>query len=248
MPDSADSPLLALSGVLLVDKPRDWTSFDVCKKLRGLSHIKKVGHGGTLDPLATGLLPVFFGKSTKLAQISTDAHKEYIAGIKLGLTSDTQDITGTLTATENPRTVTPDEFRAALAGFTGSQLQLPPMHSAVRINGQRLYKIARRGGEVDRPAREVTVFEAEVLEDFTPENGDERADFYVRYAVSKGTYIRTLVHDLGQTLGVGAVMQSLIRTKVGDYTLEQAHSLAEIISYGDTHGGISDLFFSLNND
>ncbi|MDR1820995.1 MAG: tRNA pseudouridine(55) synthase TruB [Oscillospiraceae bacterium] len=246
MPDSTDAPLLALSGVLLVDKPRDWTSFDVCKKLRGLSHIKKVGHGGTLDPLATGLLPVFFGAATKLAQISTDAQKEYIAGVKLGLTSDTQDITGTLTRTENPRAVSIDEFKDALAAFSGSQLQLPPMHSAVKINGQRLYKIARRGGEVERTAREITVFATEVLEDFSPEDGGERADFYVRYAVSKGTYIRTLVHDLGQALGVGAVMQSLVRTRVGAYTLTNAHRLPDIIHYGDIHGGISGLFFSSN--
>ena len=151
-------------GILIIDKPADWTSMDVCAKLRGIFHEKRVGHGGTLDPMATGVLPVFIGRATRAVQFAEKGDKEYIADLQLGLTSDTQDSTGTILS-RAPVTVSRAEVEAALPAFTGDILQTPPMYSAVKIQGKKLYQLARKGKEVERPARPVTIRTLEVLEE-----------------------------------------------------------------------------------
>jgi len=210
------------AGILIIDKPADWTSFDVVAKLRGALGVRKIGHGGTLDPMATGVLPVFVGREyTKRVSLGDFAEKEYVAGLRLGVTTDTQDTTGTVLR-EIPTSVTREELTLALQSFRGEQSQIPPMYSAVKIGGKRLYEIARRGGEVEREPRKITVFDAEILE-------GADADWLVRFVVSKGTYIRTLCADLGEKLGFGGVMSSLRRTRVGDYRVEDAIKISEAV-------------------
>ncbi len=210
------------NGVLIVDKPQDFTSFDVVAKLRGILHERRIGHGGTLDPMATGVLPVFVGGATKAADMAAAQSKEYIAAFALGWASDTQDSTGTETARSEVR-VTAQQLREAVDNMHGEQEQVPPMYSAVKVNGQRLYDLARKGVEVERKARPITVHEAELLA-FDEQEQQGR----IRFLCSKGTYVRTLVHDLGVTLGTYAVMTGLQRTKSGCYTLAQSYSLEQI--------------------
>jgi len=211
------------NGILIVDKPAGWTSQDVAAKLRGVFHERRVGHGGTLDPMATGVLPVFVGRATRAAEFCESAEKEYVAGLRLGLTTDTQDTTGR-TLCERPVAVTQDELLAILPRFTGEILQLPPMYSAIKINGQKLYELARRGREAERPARPVTIFALELL-------SGGGADYSLRVRCSKGTYVRTLCHDLGEALGCGGCMSSLRRTAAGRFSLEQAHTMDEILAF-----------------
>lgn len=211
-----------LTGILLMDKPQGFTSHDVVAKLRGILHTRKIGHGGTLDPLATGVLPVFVGGATRAADFAAAQDKEYVAGFTLGYCTDTQDVIGETLQTSGRRAAR-EEVERALAQFRGPQQQVPPMYSAVKVNGQKLYDLARKGREVERPARDIIVHEA-VLLDF-----DEAAQKgTLRLTVSKGTYVRTIINDLGEALGTLAVMHSLVRTRSGAYALDQCRSFDEV--------------------
>ena len=207
-------------GIIIIDKPAGWTSMDVCAKLRGILREKRVGHAGTLDPMATGVLPVFAGRATKAVQFAENGQKEYRAVLKLGMVTDTQDTTGTVLETR-PVTVGADEVRAALPRFTGALSQLPPMYSALKVNGQKLYDLARQGKTVERRPRTITVYELELLEQSAPD------EFSLRVVCSKGTYIRTLCHDLGQALGCGGCMAALRRTMAAGFRIEEAVTLGE---------------------
>ncbi len=211
------------NGIIIIDKPAGWTSQDVAAKLRGVFHEKRIGHGGTLDPMATGVLPIFVGRATRGVEFFESAEKEYIAGIRLGTVTNTQDTTGEVLE-ENPVSVTREDVEAALKTFMGQIEQLPPMYSAIKVNGQKLYALARRGVEVERTPRRITIFELELLE------GAGR-DYTFRVRCSKGTYVRTLCHDIGKMLGCGACMSSLRRTKAGMFTLQQAITLPQLLAF-----------------
>lgn len=211
-----------LHGILIVDKPAGFTSHDVVAKLRGICHTRRIGHGGTLDPMATGVLPVFIGGATKAADYAAAQDKSYLAGFTLGYATDTQDTTGTITELSGRYAAAP-AVAAALRHFEGRQTQLPPMYSAVQVNGQRLYDLARKGIEVERPKREIVISHIQ-LQDF--DEDAQTGHFLV--TCSKGTYVRTLVHDLGVKLGTLAAMHSLVRTRAGNYALEEALSLETI--------------------
>ena len=213
-------------GILIIDKPTGWTSMDVCAKLRGILREKRIGHAGTLDPMATGVLPVFVGRATKAVQFAENGRKEYRAVLKLGTVTDTQDTTGTVLET-HPVTVGADEVRAALEHFTGELLQLPPMYSALKVNGQKLYDLARQGKTVERKPRAITVYELELLEQSAPD------EFALRVVCSKGTYIRTLCHDLGQALGCGGCMAALRRTEASGFGIGEAVTLEDAAREGE---------------
>ena len=225
------------NGIIIIDKPADWTSMDVCAKLRGILREKKIGHAGTLDPMATGVLPVFVGRATRAVEFAEKGKKEYVAGLRLGLVTDTQDVTGTARETQEVR-VSKEELAAVLSRFTGEILQLPPMYSAIKINGKKLCDVARRGGEVERKPRPVTIYELELLEQTGP------ADFTLRCVCSKGTYIRTLCHDIGQALGCGGCMSSLRRTMAAGFTLAQAVTLEEVQERGEALLLPTDRYFA----
>ncbi len=211
-----------LCGILLMDKPQGFTSHDVVAKLRGILHTRRIGHGGTLDPLATGVLPVFIGGATKAADFAAAQDKEYVAGFTLGYETDTQDVTGE-TLRRSGQTASRAQVEQAAARFLGAQQQVPPMYSAVKVNGQKLYDLARKGKEVERPARDIFVREMTLLDfDEATQKGT------LRLTVSKGTYVRTLVNDMGASLGTFAVMHSLMRTRAGAYPLEQCHSFETV--------------------
>ena len=223
------------SGILVFDKPQGFTSHDVVAKLRGILRTRKIGHGGTLDPMATGVLPIFVGGATKAADYAAAQDKTYEAGFTLGFSTDTQDTTGTVTAQSEKR-VTEDEVRAALNTFLGAQKQVPPMYSAIKIDGQKLYDLARKGKEVERPARDITILDIALL-DF-----DEQAQKGAfRVTCSKGTYVRTIVHDLGQKLGTCAAMHALTRIRSGVYTLAQAVTF-ETVERARDDGTLGRLF------
>jgi tRNA pseudouridine55 synthase len=211
-----------MNGILCMNKPQDFTSFDVIAKLRGILKIKRLGHAGTLDPMATGVLPVFVGTATKACDILPDNEKSYLAGFKTGLITDTQDITGR-TVSEFSKRVTKEEIIDILPKFTGSVMQLPPMYSAVSVNGKRLYDLARQGIEVEREKREIFIDEIR-LEQFNEDT--QEGKLYV--SCSKGTYIRTIINDIGELLGCGAVMTSLVRLSSGGFKLEQCLSFADV--------------------
>ena len=202
-------------GIVVVDKPAGWTSQDVAAKLRGVFHERRVGHGGTLDPMATGVLPVFVGRATRAAEYFEAAEKEYVAGLRLGVVTNTQDVTGEISATR-PADVDRPRLEAALLRFTGSQMQVPPMYSAVKIGGQRLYQLARAGREVARPPRPIVIHRLELMD------RDAAGDWLLRVRCSKGTYIRTLCHDIGQALGCGGCMASLRRTAAGRFGIGES--------------------------
>ena len=213
-----------VNGILIVDKPRDFTSHDVVAKLRGMLRQKKIGHAGTLDPMATGVLVVLLGNATRASDHASGQSKEYIARLKLGLVTDTQDITGTVLE-ERPVTVGEEALRAVLPAFTGDIDQLPPMYSAISVNGKRLYDLARKGVEIERQSREITIDKLELLE------GGEAlpaGEFDLRASCSKGTYVRTICHDIGQALGCGGCMADLRRVRSGRFTLEDALTFKEI--------------------
>ena len=214
------------NGILIIDKPEGWTSMDVCAKLRGLFHERRVGHGGTLDPMATGVLPVFLGRATRAVAFSTDSEKEYVAGLQLGVITNTQDTTGETLETR-PVSVTREQLEAALAPFRGDILQVPPMYSAIKIGGKKLYELARKGKEVERPPRPVTIHALEIVE----QTGSETWTLRVR--CSKGTYVRTLCHDIGLALGCGGAMSSLRRTMAAGFTLDDAVTLEGVLSAPD---------------
>ena len=215
------------NGILIVDKPAGFTSHDVVAKLRGMFKTRRIGHGGTLDPMATGVLPVFIGGATKAADYAAAQDKSYRAGFQLGFATDTQDITGSVVRRSDIR-VEEAAVRAALARFEGKQTQLPPMYSAVQVNGKRLYDLARKGIEVERPAREISLSRI-ALERF---DGDAQKGTLL-ITCSKGTYVRTIVHDLGVRLGTFAAMDSLTRTRSGAYPLEEASSLEAVQQAAD---------------
>jgi len=191
-------------------------------KLRGALKIKRIGHGGTLDPMATGVLPVFIGRATRAAEFCENAEKEYIAGLRLGLVTDTQDITGNILH-ECGASITAVELSAVIPRFLGAQKQIPPMYSAIKREGIKLYELARQGVEVPRSARDIVIPEIELL-------GVNGGGYSLRVACSKGTYIRTLCHDIGAALGCGGVMSSLRRTRAGAFTIDMAHTLDDILT------------------
>ena len=277
------------NGILIVNKPAGWTSQDVAAKLRGVFREKRVGHGGTLDPMATGVLPIFIGRATRAVPYFEHADKEYEAVLRLGLVTDTQDVTGR-TLEEHPVDITPEQLEAVLPRFRGEILQVPPMYSAVKVGGQKLYQLARKGKEIERPARPVTIHELAVVQatgsrqeaavagdrgsgirgqasgirhqaSDPPVGGgaldapfpaptrdqasgirDQRhrelfpvspVTYRLRVRCSKGTYVRTLCHDVGQALGCGGCMAALTRTRAGAYTLAEAHTMEEILAAPD---------------
>ena len=211
-----------MNGILLIDKPAGWTSSDVVAKLRGVLHEKRVGHSGTLDPMATGLLVLFVGRATRAVSFAEAQDMVYRASLRLGISTDTQDITGTPIGGA-PRPVSREELEAALARFRGEQLQLPPMYSAIKVRGKKLYEIARRGGEVEREKRLVTIYALDVL-------GEADGDWLLRVHCSKGTYVRTLCHDIGEALGCGGCMSELRRERAGCFKLADAHTIEEVIA------------------
>ena len=220
------------NGILVIDKPAGWTSMDVCAKVRGIFHEKRVGHAGTLDPMATGVLPVFIGRATRAVEFASEGEKEYLAGLRLGQVTDTQDTTGTVLET-HPVDVTLEALEAALEPFRGDIQQIPPMYSAIKRDGKKLYELARAGKEVERPPRPVTIYELEVLEEAPAGFPQEEDTWYLRVRCSKGTYVRTLCHDIGQALGCGGCMSALRRTEAAGYTLDQAVTLEELQAGSD---------------
>ena len=215
------------NGIIIIDKPAGWTSMDVCAKLRGILKTRKVGHAGTLDPMATGVLPVFVGQATRGASFAESGEKEYVAVLRLGLVTDTQDISGRVLEERHPA-VTAEELAAVLPRFTGDIEQIPPMYSAIKIGGQKLYELARRGKEVERKPRSITIHELELLE-------GEGTEYVLRVRCSKGTYVRTLCHDLGSALGCGGCMSSLRRTRAGSFTLSQAVTMQQVLDFAAEH-------------
>ena len=214
-----------MTGIAIVDKPAGWTSHDVVAKLRRALGERRIGHGGTLDPMATGVLPVFAGRATRAVEFLESADKEYLAGCRFGLVTDTQDVTGQVLSAGGA--VPPEEeVRAALASFLGKQEQLPPLYSAVKVDGKKLYEYARSGREVARKPREIEITAVEPL-GFGPEG-----EYRFRLTVSKGTYVRTVCHDLGQRLGCGAAMSSLRRLRAGAFRIEEASPLAAFLEPG----------------
>ncbi len=211
-----------MDGIINVYKEKGYTSHDVVAKLRGIFGQKKIGHTGTLDPDATGVLPVCLGKATKVCGLLTEKKKTYCAEVQLGVVTDTQDMTGKILQEKNV-SVTRAELDQTVASFLGESWQTPPMYSAVKIGGKRLYELARKGLEVEREKRKITVFHCNVL------NYDEEEHrFTMEVTCSKGTYIRTLCHDMGAKLSCGAAMASLVRTSVDSFLLEDAYTLAQI--------------------
>ena len=213
--------------ILPVDKPAGWTSFDVLAQLRGALGTRRLGHAGTLDPMATGVLAVFIGNATAAADRQPDHDKTYEATIRLGLRTDTGDVTGTALETA-PVTVGEAELKAVLPQFMGRQMQLPPMYSAVKINGQPLYKAARKGQTVERTPRPITIYEITYLGSPAP------GDYTIRVSCSKGTYIRTLCHDIGRALGCGGCMSALRRTMAAGFTLADAVTLERVQLEGES--------------
>lgn len=211
-----------MDGMICVHKPEGWTSFDVVAKMRGIAQTKKVGHAGTLDPMATGVLPLFLGIATKACDVLPGEDKAYRANFRLGETTTTQDRTGEVETTCESA-VTRAEIEAMLPQFTGEIEQIPPMYSAVQINGKRLYDLARAGQVVERKPRHVTIYGLELLS-FDEETQTGVLDVHC----TKGTYIRTLVHDLGQALGVGAVLTDLLRYQAGNFTLNDCYTIEEL--------------------
>lgn len=207
-------------GIIIVHKEKGFTSHDVVAKLRGICGQKKIGHTGTLDPEATGVLPVCLGSGTKLCDMLTDKDKEYVAELRLGIETDTQDMTGKVLA-EHAVEVSEEQVREAVLSFQGSYMQIPPMYSALKVNGKKLYELAREGKEVERQAREVQIEEIEILDMHLP-------TLQLRVVCSKGTYIRTLCADIGQKLGCGGAMESLVRTRVGEFSLKDALTLRQL--------------------
>lgn len=223
------------NGILVFHKPESFTSHDAVAKLRGILRQKKIGHAGTLDPMARGVLVVLLGSATRASDHASGQQKEYVARLRLGLTTDTQDITGTVLE-EKDVNVSEAELLAALHAFTGDILQLPPMYSAVQVNGKRLYDLARKGIEVERQSRNITVETLQLCtDDRLAELGvakgepcKEGIEYDLDAVCSKGTYIRTLCHDVGQALGCGACMADLLRVRSGDFVLSQALTFAQV--------------------
>ena len=221
------------SGIVIIDKPSGWTSMDVCAKIRGILKEKRVGHGGTLDPMATGVLPVFVGQATRAVEFAENGEKEYIAGLRLGLVTNTQDTSGETLET-HPVTVDRAALEAVLPRFTGPIAQIPPMYSALKVNGQKLCDLARKGRQVERQPRPVTIHELTLLS----REGDT---LRLRGRCSKGTYIRTLCADIGEALGCGGCMQALRRTQAGEYTIAEAVPLQQLLEAAEPETYLRDV-------
>ena len=209
-------------GLLLIDKPQGITSFSAVNRVKRKANEKRVGHTGTLDPMATGVLPVLLGRATALSSLLLEGDKRYIAEIKLGVATDTDDITGTVLS-ENPVNITPEELENAVNSFLGVIDQLPPAYSAIKKDGVRLYKLAREGKSADIPSRKVEIYSADILEGLNDENV-----FKVEFFVSKGTYIRSLARDLGEKLGCKATLFSLRRIKTSQFNIEDCIPLDDL--------------------
>ena len=214
-----------MNGIVIVDKPSGWTSQDVTAKLRGVFQTRRIGHGGTLDPMATGVLPVFVGRATRGVEFFEHAEKTYETVLRLGLTTDTEDISGAV-LTQQDTFVTGQQLEQVLEKFRGEIMQVPPMYSALKINGQKLCDLARKGKEVERKPRPVTIHELTLL-------SMEAEGIRLRVRCSKGTYIRTLCKDIGEALGCGGCMAALRRVSAGAYTIDEAVPLAELIESDD---------------
>ena len=213
-----------MNGILLVDKPEGWTSHDVVAKLRGILKERRIGHSGTLDPMATGLLVIFVGRATRAVEYAEADKKCYTAGLKLGMVTDTLDTTGNVIS-ETPCDVSIQDIESVLHNFQGEIEQIPPMYSAIKIDGQKLYQLARKGKEVERKARPVTIYDLDV---YSGEHG-----IMMNVCCSKGTYIRSLCHDIGNALGCGGCMSYLRRTRAGAFSVENALSLDAIEASDD---------------
>ncbi|MBR6353553.1 MAG: tRNA pseudouridine(55) synthase TruB [Oscillospiraceae bacterium] len=203
-----------MNGILLIDKEQDWTSNDVVVKLKGILHERRIGHSGTLDPMATGLLVVFVGRATRAVSFAESDEKRYLATLRLGLTTDTQDTTGNVIE-RRAVDVSDEALQRMLGRFTGEQRQIPPMYSAIKVHGKKLYEIARKGGELEREPRRIVIHELRLL-------GREGDDVFLDVRCSKGTYIRTLCHDIGAALGCGGCMAALRRISAGCFSVEDA--------------------------
>lgn len=213
-----------LNGIVLIDKPQGWTSHDVVAKMRGICKEKRIGHSGTLDPMATGLLVLFIGRATRAVEFAEAHRKGYVAGLKLGMKTDTLDTTGTVLE-ECDCDISRENLEKSLEKFRGEIEQLPPMYSAIKVGGQKLYDIARRGGEVERKTRKVDISRFECVDKID-------GDYVLDIECSKGTYIRSLCADIGDDLAVGGCMSSLRRTFAGDFSVTDAHSIEEIAENG----------------
>ena len=215
-----------INGIVNVYKEKGYTSHDVVAKLRGILKQKKIGHTGTLDPEAEGVLPVCLGKGTRLCDMLTDERKTYVAGLYLGITTDTQDMTGKVLEEKSVENITPEQAEEVIHSFLGDQMQVPPMYSALKVNGKKLYELAREGKEVERKARPVTFYQLRIREMELPR-------VQIEVSCSKGTYIRTLCHDIGQKLGCGGCMETLKRTRVGRFDIADSMTLDQIAASED---------------
>ena len=214
-----------MNGIVIVDKPQGWTSQDVTARLRRVFNTRRIGHGGTLDPLATGVLPVFVDRATRGVEFFEHAEKTYETVLQLGITTDTEDITGTV-LTRQDAFVTGAQLEEVLQQFRGEIMQVPPMYSALKVDGQKLCDLARKGREVERKPRPITIHELTLL-------GMEAEGIRLRVRCSKGTYIRTLCKDIGEALGCGGCMKALRRVQAGGYTIEEAVPLEELLAAED---------------
>jgi tRNA pseudouridine55 synthase len=209
-----------MDGILNIYKEKDFTSHDVVAKLRGILHMRKIGHTGTLDPQATGVLPVCLGRATKACDMMTEKSKVYEAVLLLGVTTDTEDMTGQI-LTQQDVTCTEEQVREAVESFLGTYEQIPPMYSALKVGGKKLYELAREGKTIERKARPVTLYELKILKIDLPRVS-------IAITCSKGTYIRSLCRDIGEKLGCGGCMEELIRTRVGHFQIENALTLSQV--------------------
>lgn len=227
-----------MTGIICINKGKDITSFGICAKVRGITKEKKCGHTGTLDPMATGVLPVMLGGATRFLDFLPESDKSYRASFILGKTTDTLDITGNVTG-EFEVNVDKNDVENVLSDFRGKIMQVPPMYSAVSVNGQRLYDLARQGIEVEREAREVEVKSLELV-------SENDGEYTIDVLCSKGTYIRTIIDDLGRKLGCGAVMTSLVRTKAMGFSLEDCITIEELQKRKDENIGFDDILIPLD--
>ena len=214
-----------MNGIVIVDKPQGWTSQDVTARLRRVFNTRRIGHGGTLDPMATGVLPVFVGRATRGVEFFEHAEKTYETVLRLGITTDTEDISGTV-LTEQDAFATGEQLEEVLANFRGEILQIPPMYSALKVGGQKLVDLARKGKEVERQPRPITIHELRLL-------GMDADGIHLRVRCSKGTYIRTLCKDIGEALGCGGCMAALRRVQAGEYTIDEAVPLQTLLETED---------------
>lgn len=225
-----------MDGILVIRKEKGFTSHDVVAKLRGILHMKKIGHTGTLDPQAEGVLPVALGKGTRLVEMLTEKEKTYEAVLRLGIKTDTQDMTGAVLEEKEVK-VSAQEVEAAVQCFLGDQMQIPPMYSALKVGGKKLYELAREGKVIEREPRPVHFYEIQIL-------GMELPLVRLRVTCSKGTYIRTLCHDIGEKLGCGGCMEALLRTRSGRFTLEESYTLSQV-EKAVQDGTISEIILSV---